>query len=163
MRFVVDGHLGGLVKWLRFCGFDARSQSLSLPRRGLPPPEAGTYLLTSQRALAGLRRPDLLFITGATPSAQLKEVFQRLKISRRQLNPLSRCVRCNELLVAVPREQVQGLVPEHIFLNQRDFYQCPGCRRLFWPGSHLAAIAAQLDQALGRGKGGRKVGEGSGT
>jgi uncharacterized protein with PIN domain len=151
MKFLVDKPLGGLAKWLRFCGFDTGYQSLSPAKPGsLPPPAPDTCILTSQAALARLRRPDILVLAATTPMAQLKEVLRRLKISRRQLAPLSRCVRCNDLLVPISRDQVQGLVPEHVFQYQAEFYQCPRCHRLFWPGSHLTPISARLEQALRR-------------
>ena len=148
MKFIVDAPLGGLAKWLRFCGFDAGYRSLSAGREKLPSPAADTYILTGQQALAGLNRADILVISALSPLGQLKEVLRRLKISRRQMAPLNRCVRCNEPLTPVPRDRVQGLVPEHVFLHQRQFYQCPRCQRIFWPGSHLPPITAILDRAL---------------
>jgi uncharacterized protein with PIN domain len=67
-----------------------------------------------------------------------------LKISPGELKPLSRCSRCNEPLAPVPRGQVRGRVPEHVFHYQSRFYECPRCHRLFWPGSHLPGITQAL-------------------
>ncbi len=145
MKFLVDLPLGGLAKWLRFCGFDAATRRLSpTDRRTLPPPAPDTCILTRQEAFRRLRRPDLLVLAGETPETQLQEVLRRLKISRRRLDTLSRCSRCNEPLVSVPRDQVLDRVPEHIFHYHEQFYECPRCRRLFWPGSHLKGIAKKL-------------------
>lgn len=150
MTFLVDLQLGGLAKWLRFCGFDANLLRLSRATlRALPPPAPDTYILTRQEAFKGLNRPDLLVVTATAPEAQLKEVLRRLKISRRHLDLLSRCSRCNDLLVPVSRDQVQGRVPEHVFHNHQQFYECPRCHRLFWPGSHLGGIMRRI----GRGQG----------
>jgi len=141
MKFVVDLPLGGLAKWLRFCGLDTTTQSLSPADPGsLPVPAPDTYLLTGQAAFQRLHRQDVLILTGAGPEAQLDEVLSRLNLSRRHLDPLSRCVRCNDPLVPRPREQVQGLVPDHVFFSQKEFHQCPRCHRLYWPGSHLSTI-----------------------
>jgi len=145
MKFLVDLPLGGLAKWLRFCGFDSVSRRLSpADRRTLPPPAPDTYILTRQEAFRRESRPDLLVLTGETPQAQLQEVLRKLKITRGRLDTLSRCSRCNEPLVSVPRDQVLGRVPEHIFHYHEQFYECPQCRRLFWPGSHLQGIARRL-------------------
>ncbi len=145
MKFLVDLPLGGLAKWLRFCGFDAETRRLS---RELPPPAAGTFILTRQESLRRLQRPDLLFIGAADPEAQLQEVFANLIISPKQIKPLSRCSRCNEPLAPIPREQAQGRVPEHVFHHHDQFFECPRCRRLFWPGSHLPAIIKTLQESL---------------
>ncbi len=148
MKFLVDLPLGGLTKWLRFCGFDADTRRLSAD---LPPPTPEAFILTRQASLKRLRRPDLVFITAPDPESQLQEVCRLLKISPRQLQPLSRCSRCNERLLPVPRDQVPGRVPEHVFHYHDQFFECPRCRRLFWPGSHLTAILTTLQESLKEG------------
>jgi len=145
MKFLVDLPLGGLAKWLRFCGFDADCRGLS---SDLPPPATDTCILTRQESLKRLHRPDLVFITAPDPESQLQEVWRRLKISPGQIKPLSRCSRCNEPLTPIPRDQVQGRVPEHVFHYHDQFLECPRCRRLFWPGSHLPAILKTLQETL---------------
>ena len=155
MKFLVDAPLGGLAKWLRFCGFDAALRPLSAARPGnLPEPRTDTYILSLQIALAGLRRSDLVILSAATPEAQLVEVLERLQVSRRDLDPMSRCVKCNEPLAPVARDAVAGLVPEFVFHTQKEFYECPACRRLYWPGSHVVGINQKVFQALGsKGRG----------
>ena len=145
MKFLVDLPLGGLAKWLRFCGFDADCRRLSAD---LPPPAPETFILTRQESLNRLHRPDLVFISAPSPEEQLQEVFSILKISSRQIKPLRRCSRCNEPLTRIPREQAQGRVPEHVFHYHEQFYECPRCRRLFWPGSHLEGISRTLGEKL---------------
>jgi len=145
MKFLVDQPLGGLAKRLRFLGFDAPGLPLNPCKpHSLPPSAPDTYILTRQQALRKLARPDLIVITAAAPQAQLEEVFGLLKISRRHLAPLSRCSRCNQVLSPVSRDQVLGRVPEHVFHHYPQFYECPACRRLFWPGSHLKGISEKL-------------------
>jgi len=148
MKFLVDLPLGGLAKWLRFCGFDADCRRLTMD---LPPPVPDTYILTRQESLQRLPRPDLVFISAPSPETQLQEVCRRLKILPREIEPLSRCSRCNEPLTAIPREQVQGRVPEHVFHHHDRFFECPRCRRLFWPGSHLPNIIKTLRENLRKG------------
>ena len=153
MKFLVDSPLGGLIKWLRFCGFDT-SSLLLYPEApdSLPPPVPDTYILTRQAPLKRLRRPDLLILTADKPQEQLEEVLRRLQISRKNLSLLSRCSRCNDLLVPVSRDQVQGQVPEHVFLYHKEFYECPRCHRLFWPGSHLEDITRKVLAKLADGE-----------
>jgi len=61
---------------------------------------------------------------------------------------VSRCGECNDLLAPIPREQALGLVPDHVFQTQAEFFQCPRCGRVYWPGSHQARIWAELDQVI---------------
>ncbi|MEJ2070519.1 MAG: Mut7-C RNAse domain-containing protein [Syntrophobacterales bacterium] len=88
---------------------------------------------------------------------QLAEVFRRLQFTRRDVAPLSRCGECNHLLTPVPRETALGLVPDHVFQTQAEFFQCPRCRRLYWPGSHHARIIDRLQQVLPEQQGDRHV------
>jgi len=141
VKFIVDLPLAGLAKWLRFCGFDTIVQRFS---RSLPAAVPGLYLLTRQQTLGRGRRDDLLVLTAPDPESQLEEVIRRLKITRGHLNLLSRCGQCNEILASIPRDQVLGLVPEHVFHTQEQFHQCPKCRQIYWPGSHLPGIMARV-------------------
>ena len=144
MKFLVDQPLGGLAKWLRFCGFDADCRRLAPHGPGsLPPPDPGTFILTRQESLRQLARPDLSSSRPA-PRGPTSGSAVPSKIAPRQLKPLSRCSRCNQRLRPIPREQAQGRVPEHVFHYHDQFFECGHCRRLFWPGSHLPAILKTL-------------------
>jgi len=152
MKFLVDLPLGGLARRLRFCGFDAALGRFSAhDPRALPPPIAGTYLVTASEALGKLKRPDLLVLAGTDPWAQLAEVLRRLRVSPGQLQPLSRCSHCNDLLAPLDRGQALGRVPEHVFQQQRQFYECPRCHRVYWPGSHLPGLLSKVQEILGQG------------
>ena len=145
----MDLPLAGLAKWLRFCGFDAAVQRLSPGApQSIPPALPDTYLLTRQQAFTKFKRDDLLILTAPAPEGQLEEVVHRLNITRRHLRLLSRCGQCNAVLVSIPRDQALGLVPEHVFHTQEQFHQCPQCRQVFWPGSHLQGILARVLEKL---------------
>lgn len=145
MKFIVDFPLAGLAKWLRFCGFDTTVQRFL---QSLPPAAPGVFLLTRQQTLARAERADLLLLTAPDSESQLEEVLRRLQITRDLLQFLSRCSHCNEILISLPRDQVLGLVPEHVFHTQEQFHQCPKCRQVFWPGSHLPGIRAKVLEKL---------------
>jgi uncharacterized protein with PIN domain len=155
MRFLVDPPLRGLARWLRLCGLDATVTSFSAQRTDLPAPAPETYLVTRQAGYRHLQRDDLLVLAANDPEGQLAEVFRRLNLSRRNLAPLSRCGECNDLLAPVPRETALGEVPEHVFHTQAEFFQCPRCGRIYWPGSHPARITAKLEEVLAQAGEGR--------
>jgi uncharacterized protein with PIN domain len=147
MKFLVDQPLAGLAKWLRLCGLDAAVINFSAPK-DLPLPTPGTYLITRQAGFRHRRREDLLVLAANDPEDQVAEVFRVLKLSHRDLAPLSRCGECNDLLVPVPREDALGLVPDYVYHTQAKFFQCPRCQRLYWPGSHPARIIAKIQEAI---------------
>jgi uncharacterized protein len=154
MKFLVDWPLGGLAKWLRFCGFDAALMRLAPDDPGSwPPPRPRTHILTRQAACRRLQRPDTLILAAPDPEAQLTEVMQRLHLEPRHLKPLSRCSHCNEPLAPLNREMVQGRVPEHVFHYHRQFYECPRCHRVYWPGSHIQGITGTLREKLEKAAG----------
>jgi uncharacterized protein len=149
MKFLVDQPLGGLAKWLRFCGFDATLLRLAPDKPGnWPPPEPRTHILTRQAACQRLKRPDLLVLAAPEPGGQLSEVIRRLHLDSRRFKPLTRCRHCNDPLVPLERDLVQGRVPEHVFLTQVRFYACPRCHRVYWPGSHIQGITGALRDQL---------------
>ncbi len=149
MKFLVDAALGGLARRLRFLGLDARLTVLR--REALPAAAPDTVLLTANRMLEKADRQDLLVLAAREPAAQLDEVIRRLGLTRRHFRPLSRCVRCNARLQELPREEAAARVPEHIWATQAEFYLCPACGRVYWPGSHIAGISRSLAGVLGEG------------
>jgi len=149
MKFLVDWPLGGLAKWMRFCGFDATLMRLALDTPGSwPPPRPGTHILTRQAAAHRLKRPDLMVLAAPDSESQLQEVLRRLGLSARDFKPLTRCRHCNDLLTPLSRDQVQGRVAEHVFLHHRRFYECPRCQRVYWPGSHIRGITGTLQDQM---------------
>ena len=149
MKFLVDWPLGGLAKWLRFCGFDATLVRLNPAKPATwPPPRPQTHILTRQVACQRLKRPDLLILAASEPEGQVAEVLQRLGLSADDLKPLRRCRHCNDPLARLDRDLVQGRVPEHVFLHHRRFYECPRCHRVYWPGSHIKGITGALRDYL---------------
>jgi uncharacterized protein with PIN domain len=147
MKFLVDQPLAGLAKWLRLSGLDAAVKNFSA-WKDLPLPAPGTYLITRQAGFRHRQREDILVLSANDPESQVAEVFRVLKLSRRDLAPLSRCGECNDLLAPLPREEALGLAPDHVYHTQAKFFQCPSCRRLYWPGSHPARIIARIQEAI---------------
>ena len=62
-------------------------------------------------------------------------------------NSFSICVCCNLSLEKVRKEEVERLVPRFIFETQDEFANCPGCRRVYWKGTHWAKMSRELEVA----------------
>lgn len=148
MKFLVDRTLGKLAKGLRMLGYDTLSypgqdfhQLLHLARN------EHRIILTRNTKLARGRPADpIILITEDRPSRQIEEVAQKCRLALDDEKFFSRCLLCNEQIVEIPRSEAEGKVPDFIFAQQKDFYRCPQCRRIYWHGSHLNHMQKKVDE-----------------
>ncbi|HXE73471.1 MAG TPA: Mut7-C RNAse domain-containing protein [Candidatus Nitrosotenuis sp.] len=146
VRFVLDVHLGRLATYLRLLGFDTLAPAGAKDEDLARLAAQGRILLTRDRGL--LKRRQVThgyWLRSTRPREQLAEVLRRFDLFR-LVDPFNRCLRCNHPLVEVARESVAAeLPPRTLELHQR-FYRCPGCRRLYWEGSHHRAMERLVEE-----------------
>jgi hypothetical protein len=149
-RFVLDGHLGRLARYLRMAGFDtswapeARDEELARSSA-----DARRVLVTRDRGL--LKRREVRYgywVRATDPEDQLAEVARRFRLSR-SAAPFSRCLRCNAVLEPVAKEFVAERLPPRVRERHDAFTRCPSCDRLYWPGTHRERMEQLLKRALG--------------
>jgi uncharacterized protein with PIN domain len=143
MKFIADGMLGRLAKWLRVLGYDTAyfphlddDQLVHLARA------EGRLLLTRDRGLARRRGLQCLLIGSNRLEEQLSQVLTDLALT--EAHPFSRCPVCNTPLQEVEKPGLEGRVPAHIFRTHKDFSLCPNCDRIYWPGTHWARMQEKL-------------------
>jgi hypothetical protein len=144
LRFVLDVHLGRLAAYLRMAGFDALygNKATDEELAGIVARE-GRVLLTRDRYLLMRSNVDRgYWIRSTEPRQQLLEVIRRFDLIS-SLRPFTRCMDCNTRLEEVSRESVLELLPPGI-RDKRVFRQCPGCRRVYWQGSHFERMTSFL-------------------
>lgn len=150
-RFLCDPSLGGLARWLRAAGYEAR------PAPGVPghrlPDEAlrrGLVLLTSEAEVLDRRIvADGSLVVVWVPSAltmaeQLHLAAVELGLTLRE----PRCMACGGGLVPTAKEAVRPRIPPRTALWQDEYFVCAECDRLFWRGTHWERIAATLRDAV---------------
>jgi uncharacterized protein len=140
-RFVLDVHLGTLARRLRLLGFDAwyatDADDAQLAEVAVAQQR---ILLTRDRGLLMRRAVVHGYCPRSDdPEEQAQEVSHRYGLAERA-RPLSRCVRCNGVLVPVDREQVLDLLPPRTRREFDRFAQCLDCHQVYWPGSHVDAV-----------------------
>lgn len=154
MKFIADRTLGKLAKGLRMLGYDTLyyrgediHQLIHLAR------DEDRVILTRDTKLA-LRRPKdrIVTITEDLPSRQLKEIIQKATLSLNEEILYTRCLLCNDPIDPVPRKEAEGKVPDFIFMQQKDFYRCPKCVRIYWQGSHLDNMQKKVKELIGNFK-----------
>ena len=141
-RFAVDSMLGKLAKWLRILGFDARCERITSQVELDHLRRDGFTVVTRSRRWS--TQGQVLLLEANDPSEQLHELITALGITREDLQPLTRCIRCNEPLRIIPRREALGAVPDYVYETQAEFHQCPGCNRIYWPGSHSKRMSDRL-------------------
>jgi uncharacterized protein with PIN domain len=148
MKFLVDRMLGKLAKELRMLGYDTvyyrgqdADQLIQLAR------QEGQVILTRNAKLIPKRSEDrILRIMEDNPFLQLKELLQKGQIALDEEKLFSRCLICNALLNQISKEEAEGKVPDFIFHQQKDFFRCPRCQRIYWQGSHQANMQKRMEQ-----------------
>ena len=147
MKFLVDRMLGKLAKWLRMLGYDTLyyqgedlHQLIHLAR------QEGRVILTRNTKLIPKRQEDrILRVREDDPTLQLRDLILKGYISLDE-KLFSRCLLCNTLLDEIQKGEVEGKVPDFIFHQQKEFFRCPQCGRIYWKGSHQENMQKKVDE-----------------
>lgn len=145
-RFILDGMLGSLTRWLRICGYEAvylgDSSDDELLDRSL---KGGFVLLTMDELLyrkgqrAGV---EALLVRGARDVEWLAAVSRHCDLA---LEPSqSRCSSCGASLREAKKETLRDIVPPRTFEAYENFWLCDSCGKAYWRGSHWRNIVATV-------------------
>ena len=148
-RFLCDVMLGNLARWLRALGhnaaYDNAADDPTLLRRAV---HERRILVTRDTRLAATPRARRVVLLHANDTpGQLRELVDTLGIAHHP-GLLTRCIVCNTRLRKAPTDQIDARVPEYVRSTQGDFRGCPGCGRVYWPGTQRKGILAKLESAL---------------
>lgn len=151
IKFMVDTNVGKLARWLRMIGYDAvyfkegddaemisdalREERVVITRDSQI---VKRWVVTSGRLRVILASSD-------QPERQIQQVVSGLDLGG-HFKPFTICLECNRPLENVPREAVKDRVPSYVYRTQPNFLECPACRRVYWRGSHWAAMCRRLDR-----------------
>lgn len=149
LLFLADAHLGGLARFLRMLGFDTLYDNTIHDREILEiAARERRIVLTRDRELLKCRSLARgCFVHARKPEAQLKEVASRFGLVQHVL-PFTRCLHCNLCLEVLERAAAIERVPARIAEHYALFVQCPGCKRIYWEGSHWQRMREMLAVAL---------------
>lgn len=161
MKFIADGMLGKLARWLRLAGYNVKYVGdLQVPAREqdevlLSQAQAENYILLTcdidlhRRAKrAGVKST---FIQSNDVVEQLAEVSKRCGRRIRIRPENSRCPMCNGLLELASKSDVESEVPATVLKIQREFWRCSSCGKIYWKGSHwktIVEMAARYNRML---------------
>jgi len=99
-----------------------------------------------RRAVTGGRAKAIL-IESEEPERQMRQLVAVYDL-KGQSRPFTLCLECNTSLESRSREDVAGRVPPYVYRTQTQYMECPECHRIYWRGTHWAAMARQLEKLV---------------
>jgi uncharacterized protein with PIN domain len=157
-KFIIDENVGKLTKALRMLGFDAvffkGKDDSHLLKIALEENRIiltrDTHILerhnvTSGKISAVLIKSDLI-------QEQIEQVINGLSLYS-LINPFTRCLEDNQLLIRRTREEVNDRVPPYVCQTQKDYVECAKCGRIYWKGTHWEAMTKKLENITQRHRG----------
>jgi uncharacterized protein with PIN domain len=139
--FILDVHLGRLAKYLRAMGFD------TLYRNNYSDNEIVEISNKDKRII--LTRDKGLLMRNAVQRGywvrntrvkdQVIEIIRKFDLFL-LITPFKRCMECNGLIEPVAKESIIHLIQPRTKKYYNKFFQCTGCQKVYWQGSHYGRM-----------------------
>ncbi|MCM8824815.1 MAG: Mut7-C RNAse domain-containing protein [Candidatus Omnitrophica bacterium] len=137
VKFIADGMLGSLARWLRLIGYDTEYFSgkdkyfLAYRARN-----EKRIVLTRDRNFVIHNSSISILIESENLKAQLKEIKKKAGLSFDRERFFTLCSVCNFPLVQRNVSDIIANVPEYVAKTQKNFSQCEKCGRIYWQATH---------------------------
>jgi len=156
MKFIADGMLGKLTRWLRLAGQNV----IYIGDLQVPAEEQDDILIehakNERRRLltcdielhrrAKKNGVKSVFIRGDDVAMQLvqlsRQCGQAIRIDLRN----SRCPICNGELELTSKSDVKREVPPAVLKTHKEFWRCKSCGKTYWQGTHWKTIIEMAER-----------------
>ncbi|MDO8122959.1 MAG: Mut7-C RNAse domain-containing protein [Candidatus Hermodarchaeota archaeon] len=149
-RFILDGMLGSLARWLRLFGYDTLYSDTQSDDEILDLIQDRVLLTRDIELIARARAQGFKALNPGEGSVEtmLESLQDKLGVRFTEDPNRSRCSQCNTPVRLVPKEEVEGDVPEGSFKRHHKFWRCtnPACQKVYWQGRHWIRIRRILNQ-----------------
>jgi len=144
-RFVLDVNLGKLAKRMRLLGFDSlyRNDYQDADIVIIAVNDRRIVLTRDRRLLYNKKIDHGYWLRSVDVEAQADEVLRRFDLYG-LVHPFSRCLICNGVLASVAKADIWERLEPKTRLYYQDFWQCTGCRKIYWRGSHMNNMLQRL-------------------
>jgi len=147
LKFMVDINVARLGALLRMAGID----TAYMP--GLIDKEIAAVAMEQERILLSrnrelLKRKRVIhghLLRSQHPGEQLIEVIHLYGL-KECLQPFTRCMQCNGLLVRVEKKIIMDRLEPLTRKYYEIFYICPSCNKIYWSGSHRVGMEKSLEK-----------------
>ncbi len=148
LKFITDGMLGKLTRWLRMLGHDVEYSRSDDDKKLIEKAKSEKRILLTrdlrlyqQAMTSGVESVLIEAATGAEKLADLARLFNfNLEIDVNS----SRCPKCNAKIKLVSKDVVIDRVPKTTSTYYNEFWECLGCRQIYWQGAHWKRIEKTL-------------------
>jgi len=151
VKFVADGMLGKLTRWLRMLGQDVEySNQMNDSELLETSNKKRKVLLTKDLELyrrAAARNIETFYVEGRNEAEKVAEIAGRFKIPLTINMEKSRCPACNSRIKPIPKKDVEEKVEKNTFAFYNEFWACPKCTKIYWQGAHWGNIQTTLEKA----------------
>jgi uncharacterized protein with PIN domain len=151
VKFIADGMLGKLTRWLRMLGQDVAYSNQFDDAELIAMAENGHRILLTrdselyQRSIC--KGIEAFYVEGRTEAEKLAELAACFGFPLTIDMKRSRCPRCNAKIRLTPKESLAGQVEKNTFIYYDEFWKCSNCGRVYWQGAHWEGIRATLEEA----------------
>lgn len=149
IKFILDGHLAKLARYLRMLGFDSlHENTYSDAKIAEISVRDNRIVLTRDHGL--LKRRIITHgrcVRNIESRKQLLEIMRWLDLSG-AAQPFSRCIRCNEQLKSVSKQEIEAQLQPDTRRYYQQFWQCSGCGHIYWKGSHFHKMQQMVSELL---------------
>jgi uncharacterized protein with PIN domain len=151
MRFILDGMLGKLTRWLRMLGQDAEYAGALDDEALVRSAKARKRILLTRdvelfrRAMN--QRAEAFLVEGENEARRLAALAVRFGFSLNLDPSVSRCPKCNTKIESAAKEEVGWKIPSSTKEHYQRFWECPKCGKVYWQGAHWTKIAETLKEA----------------
>ena len=151
LKFVTDGMLGKLTRWLRMLGQDVvytgsmddkeLIQKAKKEKRILLTRDLELY----QQAIG--KGAEAFLVEGKTEAEELAKLAKRFGFKLEIDVKVSRCPKCNTRIKPVSKTDVITKIPKTTSSYYNEFWECPKCQQVYWRGAHWKRIEKTLIEA----------------
>jgi uncharacterized protein with PIN domain len=148
-RFIADVHLGKLARYLRMLGFDTLYEN-DLEDDMIIRISSEEQRIILTRDLVMLKNGQVThgyFVRSVRPADQIMEVIRRFDLKSR-IRPFERCITCNGLIERIEKDKVKNLLRPKTVAFFNEFYQCAGCEKVYWQGSHFERMNKIIEKYM---------------
>jgi uncharacterized protein len=151
VKFLADGMLGGLARWLRMLGQDVLYSTKLSDNELLSLSKAESRVLLTRdfelykRAIG--RGLEVFYVEGKRESDRLAEVTKRYGLSLEIDMNKSHCPLCNTPIKVASKEELKDKLQPNTYRYYNQFWQCPNCGQIYWQGAHWKQISNTITQS----------------
>lgn len=152
-KFITDGMLGKLTRWLRILGYDVEFKPYEEDEKLLDlAKKTDRILLTSDIELykrAIKLNVEAFLVNRKSEAENLAKISKKfgLNLDIEEAKE-TRCPKCNLKLKIASPEEVKDKVPKTTLKTYKEFWVCtnPKCGKVYWQGSHWKKIGKTLKE-----------------